>query len=271
VAARRELTALHPRYLRLAIDWSTFQPQADAPAALGTPVDGCARGVAPCGVYPGVAGELAAIVSQQRAARAQGQPGFEVVIDLYGVPAWAAAPAHGCERPGTPASARPISPEAISDYRALIEELLQLAGREGVQLPWWSPWNEPNDPRFLSPQRAGCAADGPPEAPAVYAQLATAMAAELRAVGGVHHLILGELGGYVSGSAHRLSVAQFVAALPPEVLCLSETWAVHEYAARGQRAAPGDPVARGSPAPEKIWPAAWRWRRSSRASTPTPV
>ncbi len=172
----------------------------------------------PCGNYEGVAGELAAIASQQRAARAEGRPGFDVVIDILGAPAWAALPPHGCELAATPASARPIGGAALAGYRALIAGLLALAAREGVQLPWWSPWNEPNDPRFLAPQRAACGPDAEPLAPAVYSQLAEAMA------------------------AHRLSIGQFLDGLPANVLCLGNTWAVHAYVARGRRAIEPDPV-----------------------------
>ncbi len=175
--ARRELTALHPRYIRLLIDWAALQPSAQNPPDLRAPVSGCARQVGPCGNYEGVAGELAAIASQQRAARAEGRQGFDVVIDILGAPAWAALPPHGCELAATPASARPIGGAALAGYRALIAGLLALAAREGVQLPWWSPWNEPNDPRFLAPQRAACGPDAEPLAPAVYSQLAEAMAA----------------------------------------------------------------------------------------------
>jgi hypothetical protein len=244
LAARRELTALHPRYIRLLIDWATLQPSAQRPPDLRAPVSGCARQVGPCGSYEGVAGELAAIASQQRAARAAGRPGFEVVIDILGAPPWAASAAHGCELAGTPASARPIGPGALAAYRALIAGLLALADEAGVQLPWWTPWNEPNDPRFLAPQRAACAADGEPLAPGVYAGLAGAMASELKAAGGEHRMLLGELGGYQSGSAHRTSIAQFVDALPAQTLCLGAAWSVHAYAVRAPRDKGGpDPVA----------------------------
>ena len=67
-AARGELTALHPTYLRLLVDWATLQPDPRRPPALDAPVSGCARRVGPCGPYAGIRDELAAIASQQRAA-----------------------------------------------------------------------------------------------------------------------------------------------------------------------------------------------------------
>ena len=112
-----------------------------------------------------------------------------------------------------------------------------------MPLRWWSPWNEPNDPVFISPQRASCAADSPPLAPAVYAQLAGAMAAELSADGpGQHRLLLGELNAFREDSPHRTSVASFIAALPAQVMCLSATWSIHAYASYGDAPAQPDPV-----------------------------
>jgi hypothetical protein len=241
LTARRELTALHPTYLRLLVDWAALQPDPARPPALEAQVSGCARAVGPCGPYAGMRDELAAIASQQRAAGGL-DAGFHVVIDIFGVPAWAAQAPSGCERPGARPFSRPLRGAAIAGYRALIRSLLALAGREGVALEWWSPWNEPNDPVFISPQRASCAAGSPPLSPAVYAELARALAAELRADGGVHHLLLGELAGTLTDSPHRTSVAGFLAALPADVICLGDVWSIHDYARFDPRAPSADPV-----------------------------
>lgn len=236
--ARRELTALHPRYLRLVIDWAALQPEPDRPVMLDSSVNGCARGVAPCGAYTSVAGELEAIASQQRR-----RPGsFQVVIDILGAPSWAAAAPHGCERSDSSPVARPLRPQAIASYQSLIHALLALGVSKGVALPWWSPWNEPNDPRFITPQRATCAADGVPLAPLIYTQLARAMGSVLASAPGDQRLLLGELGGYESASPHRIGLTEFVDALPTDVLCLGDTWAVHAYAGRGSHAGTVDPV-----------------------------
>jgi hypothetical protein len=239
-AARTQLAALRPTYLRLLVNWAALQPKPGRPPGLEAAVSGCARAVGPCGAYAGFAGELAAIASQQRAAGAGG--GFQVVIDILGTPAWAARAASGCETPGTTAFARPVRPSAIAGYRALIASLLRLGARYGVPLKWWSPWNEPNDPRFLSPQRSSCAAGSPPASPAIYAQLARAMAAELRAAGGEHHLLLGELNDLEIDTPHTTSIAQFVGALPPDVLCLGGVWAIHAYARHAPAPASTDAV-----------------------------
>jgi hypothetical protein len=242
-SAREQLTALHPSYARLLVDWAALQPSASSPPSLEGPIDGCARAVAPCGAYRGIAEELAAIASQQRAAQAEGRADFQVVLDVFGVPSWAAVAPSGCEVTGTQPFSRPIGAAGLAGYRELIRALLELGAREGVQLTWWSPWNEPNNPQFLSPQRASCATSSPSLAPAVYAQLAEAMADELTAAGGVHHLLLGELAAYPTDSVHRTSVASFVAALPASVVCLSDVWSIHAYARFGANAAGTEPVA----------------------------
>ncbi|HEY4895582.1 MAG TPA: hypothetical protein VII01_05790 [Solirubrobacteraceae bacterium] len=229
--ARRELDALHPSYVRLLIDWAALQPSAERPPDLAASVDGCARGVGPCVPYAGVRDELAAIAARQREARRQGGS-VGVVLDLFGVPAWAARAPSGCETPGGAPFARALSPAALGAYRGLIGSLADLARREGAEVTWWSPWNEPNDPRFMSPQRAGCSASAPPLSTAVYAELARAMASELRALGSGHHLVLGELNDLSVESPRRTSVAGFVAALPADVICLGEVWSIHAYAAR---------------------------------------
>lgn len=241
--ARERLASLHPSYVRLLVDWAALQPRAGVAPALEDAVGGCARETRPCAGYRGVAAELAAIASRQRTARAEGRGGWQVVLDVFGVPAWAARGPSGCELPGARAFARAITPAGLAAYRALVRALLELATREGVALSWWSPWNEPNNPQFLSPQRADCAIGSPPLSPAVYAQLAEAMAAELAAAGGSHHLLLGELAAYATGSAHRTSVAEFLAALPPAVTCLGDDWSIHAYASYRDGAAGVDPVA----------------------------
>jgi len=238
--AREELTALHPTYLRLLVDWAALQPDPARPPQLEAPVSGCARRVGPCAAYAGMREELAAIASQQRAATAGA--GFQVVLDIFSTPPWAARALSGCQSARASSTSQTPARGALAAYRALIRSLLALAAREGVALDWWSPWNEPNDPVFLNPQRASCAAGAQPLAPAAYAQLARAMAAELSASPGQRHLLLGELNPFPRGSEDRMSIAEFVAALPADVVCLSEVWAVHAYAGQGPGAT-ADPVA----------------------------
>jgi hypothetical protein len=234
---RALLSALHPAYLRLVVDWAKLQPSPNGPAQLNAAVDGCLRGIPPCGVYAGLRDELRAIAAQQRA-----QGGFEPVIVIDGAPDWAAAAPSGCERPRTPDLSRPIRPAAIGAYRALIASILAVGRAEGVALRWWSAWNEPNHPFFLSPQRAACATASPPLAPAIYSELARAMAQQLRADGGQHRMLMGELAGFTAALPRAASIAEFVAALPSDVLCLGSVWSVHAYARRGPATAAAGPV-----------------------------
>jgi hypothetical protein len=237
--ARALLSALHPAYIRLVIDWAALQPQPDRPPALDSDVDGCARGVAPCGAFAGVRAQLAAIATRQRAA---GDEAFQVVIDILGTPSWAAAKPFGCELSGVAALARAPAPSALEDYRGLIDSLLRLGEEEGVQLRWWSPWNEPNDPRFIDPQRERCAAEATPTSALTYAALARTMAEALKAAGGQREMILGELQGLTEDSPHTTSIGRFVASLPEDVVCLAAVWSVHAYASYGPGADGPEPV-----------------------------
>jgi hypothetical protein len=239
-SVRRELTALHPRYVRVLVDWAALQPDPKRPPSLEGPVSGCARTVAPCGAYAGIRDELAAIASQQHASVPSGQD-FQVVLDVFGTPAWAARAPSGCDAASASSFSRGPRPRAIGAYRALIRSLLALAAREGVAVEWLSPWNEPDSSAFISPQRSNCAASAQLQSVALYAELARAMAAELRADGGVHHLLLGELNAFPIPSVDRASSAEFVAALPADVPCLGDVWSIHAYATPGLPGAP-DPV-----------------------------
>jgi hypothetical protein len=226
----------------LLVDWAALQPDPRRPPQLEAAVSGCARRFGPCAAYAGIRDELAAIASQQRAAGGDANAAFQVVVDIFNTPPWAAPSPSGCQRPGATATSQGPSRAALGAYRALIRSLLALAQREGVSIDWWAPWNEPNHPLFMSPQRASCAAGSPSVAPALYAELVRAMDAELRAEGGGRHLLLGELNGFESGSPDRTSISEFVAALPPDVICSSDVWSIHAYASHGSFAHP-DPVA----------------------------
>lgn len=239
--AREELTALHPRFVRVLIDWAQLQPDPNRPPALEAPSSGCARRIAPCSPYGGVREELEAIASQQRAPG--GAARFQVVLVIFGTPAWAAGARSGCERGSLGAFSRAPSADGLAAYRQLIHGLLALGEKEDVALEWWAPWNEPNDPTFLVPQRSSCSAAAGALSPIGYAELVRAMAAQLRAEGGPRHLLLGELNAYQSGAADRTSIAEFVRAVPPDVACLADAWSIHAYASRGPFAPARDPVA----------------------------
>ena len=72
----------------------------------------------------------------------------------------------------------------MAAYRALVSGVLDLAAAEGAELRYLTPWNEPNHPYFISPQRKACDGAAPSRAVAPYARLARALRAELAEHGG---------------------------------------------------------------------------------------
>lgn len=222
---RRRLLALRPSVLRFVIDWARLAPSPNRAPTWDAPEDGCLRGLPPCGAYGGVRDRLLAVASLRRAGVA-----VEPVAVIDDAPAWAAGPPGGCEAQDATVSARPLNARGLSAYRQLVASLLSEARRDGAELRYLSPWNEPDNPRFITPQHATCSATAPSLAVSVYAQLARAMASVLAADGSAHRLLLGDLAAYPSSGARRTGVAQFVAELPRDVLCLGATWALHVYA-----------------------------------------
>jgi hypothetical protein len=235
---RDRLLALQPRYLRVPVYWHQLQPDPAQPADLRHPADGCLRGRPPCGPFSGIADELAAIAALQRAGL--GVPQVQIVI--AGVPDWAANPASGCEREDAGPRSRPLNAAGIEAYKALIIQVAALAAEQGAVVRWWSPWNEPNHPAFISPQRATCSPDSPSLAPAVYSQLVLAAKAALDAAPGDQRLVLGEMAGTTVATSKRSTVAEMVAALPDEVACASRTWSQHDYAQVTPDPSKPDPV-----------------------------
>jgi hypothetical protein len=236
---RERLVALKPRFIRVPVYWNQLQPDPAQPADLAHPADGCLRGAPPCGESSGIADQLAAIASLQRAGL--GEPQVEIVI--AGVPDWAANPASGCERSDAGPSSRPINAQGLEAYQALIGQLVAVAAQQGATVQWWSPWNEPNHPAFISPQRATCAKDAPSLAPAVYGRIVLAAKAALDAAPGDQQLVLGEMAGTTTPSPRRSTVQEMVAALPDSVACLSRTWSQHDYAQIAPDPGKPDPVA----------------------------
>ena len=228
---RDRVAALRPRYVRILVDWEKLQPEAGVPPRFDRPGDGCMRGEPPCAPNLGIRDVLAAL----SARRAAGEPGWEPVPVIYGTPAWAArrpvadAPGGDC---GVSARAREPDPAA---YRALVRALRAEATRAGIPLRWWAPWNEPNHPAFLAPQRRGCDPDSPSTSAARYARIVAAFGAEQRPG---DRLLLGDTAGYDEPRPSASTVAEFIAGLPRATVCASTVWAQHVYVA--QPAAEGE-------------------------------
>lgn len=236
---RDQLAALRPRYVRILVDWEKVQPQPGAPPRFDLPGDGCMRGTPPCAPNLGIRDLLRALAAR----RATGQPGWEPVVVLYGTPEWAA------RRPVAPVvpgdgdcgvSSRAREPDPVA-YRALVEALRAEAREDGAPVRWWAPWNEPNHPAFLAPQRERCAADSPSRAAEAYARIVRAFRA-VRQPG--ERILLGETAGYDEPRASASSVAEFITGLPRDVVCASSSWAQHVYVAE-----PGTDAADRSGAP----------------------
>jgi hypothetical protein len=217
---RDELARIRPALYRLVVDWSAVQPTADAAPNLDAPNGGCMRDKGPCAPYAGVRDQLRALASRQR------EGGWQALVLFTSTPAWAAGTADGCRLSAGFAAPRS---DVLAAYRRLIAELIAAAAQEGVELRYFSPWNEPNHPYFLAPQRSSCDAAAPSLAPARYAALARALRAELTAQRGDQRLVLGETAGILRPTPRATSVPELIRALPRELVCSAPVWSQHAY------------------------------------------
>ena len=224
---QRALHSLRPSYYRVMVDWEKVQPAADVPPNWDLVDPGCMRATPPCAPYAGVREQLRAARSRQR-----GDGALEVLVVFWGMPAWAGKRAPGCRSERAPTRALAVAPRALPAYGELVRSLLELAIAEGVTLRWWSPWNEPNLEAHLAPQRSRCDRGAASRAPAAYARLARTLAAELARAPGEQRIVLGELAGFTKPEVRAASVAEFVAALPDEVICAGAVFSQHAYVYR---------------------------------------
>jgi hypothetical protein len=245
-AWRDAVAAIHPAFYRLVIDWAALQPSAASPPDLGAENGGCMRASPPCLGWGGVRAQLKALAERQRTG------GWEGVVVLTGTPEWAAAPASGCERTQATPLSRPPRGDALGAYETLVRDVLAAAREEGARLTYWSAWNEPNHPAFISPQRAACDASSPSLAPSAYAVLVRALRSALAGRG---QLILGETAGLLKPTPRTSSVQEFIAGLPGDVVCASTVWSQHAYIGGPDPVRPvaAALAARGCPKPFTIW------------------
>jgi hypothetical protein len=220
---RDELGRLHPALYRLVIDWPSIQPRRRRRANLETINAGCVRAVGPCAAYLGVREQLEALASRQ----AQG--GWEGVAVITGTPDWAGERRAGCLEGSGGARARPLSRRGLAAYRRLVRDVLAAAAEAGASLPWWSPWNEPNHPYFLAPQRTSCSGAAPSLAAGEYTRIARALNAALAAAPGEQRYVLGELAGLHLRSPKSTTIVEFIAALPRDLVCGTPVWSQHGY------------------------------------------
>ena len=205
-------------------------------------IGGCMREVPPCAPWGGLRDQLRALAQRQ-----QSGPGdWEALVVITGTPRWAAAGPSLCDREGTAPRSRAPRREALGAYAGLVRAVTAEAEAQGARLRYWSPWNEPNHPYFLSPQdcpgRAGPVeggAGGGLAPVAAYTRLARAMR---EALAPEQRLVLGELAGLYRRSTESVTVREFLAALPSDVVCSAAIWGQHAYV--GGRD-PVDDAARG--------------------------
>jgi hypothetical protein len=221
---RDELGRIRPAYYRLVLDWASQQPNAGQAPVFDGPNGGCMRDKPPCGGYGGLRDQLRALAARQR------QGGWTALVVLTGTPEWAARGPGGCERAETqPRSRPPRAGDGMTAYGRFVATVLAEAQRAGAELRYWAPWNEPNHPYFISPQRRVCDAGVRSAAVGPYVDMARALKAALDEAPGEQQLVLGELAGLDKRKPKTTSVAEFVADLPRELACDSTVWTQHGY------------------------------------------
>ena len=220
---REKLGAIHPAYFRLVIDWASIQPAAETPANLDSPQGGCMREVGPCLGWGGVRDQLRALASRQR------EGGWTTLVVVTSTPDWAASPAGGCERPQAGPRSRPPSAAALPAYRELVQAVIEAGAEAGAALTYFSPWNEPNHPAFISPQRPECDPSVTSTAPAAYTKIARAMQQALADAPGDQQLVIGETAGLMKTTRYVTSVPDFIAGLPGDLVCATTVWSEHAY------------------------------------------
>lgn len=235
VAAK--VVALKPNYVRLLVPWERLQPYRNRKPNWDAPPTGCPRVNPGCRSERGLRSLLRAIKHRQDA-----DGGWKIFVVPYFTPAWAATGGfRGCqkERSRHPRAQMP----QIAAYRRFLRGLNALGDKVGVKLDYITPWNEPNHPGFLQPQRATCRRTSKAISPLAYAKLARAAHKELRYQ---QTLVLGSLAGLDKPRVYGAGAPEFIAGLPADVACLDGPFAQHAYI--------GEPGRRGRP-PRRVSPA----------------
>jgi hypothetical protein len=216
---RDELLRIEPELYRLVVVWDMLQSDPSAPADLAKIDLGCMRDKQPCAPYASLRDQLRALAARQR------EDGWQALVVFTGTPEWAAVAPHGCQ---SEEGAR--APRDMKAYRALVSAVLDLAAADGAELNYLTPWNEPNHPYFISPQRKACDALAPSRAVAPYARLARALRSELAEHGGGdHQLVLGEMAGILEPSSRATAIGEMIRGLPRELVCAAPVWSQHAY------------------------------------------
>lgn len=240
VAAK--VAALRPAYVRVLIPWERLQPIARRKPNWDAPLSGCPKIKPGCRSELGLRSLLNAIRLRQAA-----DGGWRILAVPYFTPLWAVARAPaGCQKPRN-RHARAQRPR-IADYRQLLRAFNALADKVGVNIDFISPWNEPNHPAFLQPQRVRCSATSKAVSPRAYARLVRAAKLELRPG---QQLVLGSLAGLQRPRIYGAGVAEFIRGLPHDVACLDVPFAQHAYIGVPARDGGAPPAASPAAAPRR--------------------
>lgn len=233
----RRAVALRPSYVRVLVPWERLQPSAGRKPNWDAPPEGCPKRMPRCASPRGLRAVLHAIGRRQAA-----DGGWRILAVPYFTPLWAVAgPPTGCQKLRN-RHARTQMPR-IAAYRRFLRALNALADKTGVKIDYITPWNEPNHPGFLQPQRAQCRVSSKAVAPRAYAKLVRAAKRELRYG---QTIVLGSLAGLQNPRVYGAGAAEFIRRLPHDVACTSGPFAQHAYIGargRGGRAPrPADPA-----------------------------
>ena len=228
--AAAKAVALRPNYVRVLVPWERIQPGAGRKPNWDAPPGGCPKLAPGCKSASGLRALLTAIGQRQVA-----DGGWKILAVPFFTPRWAVAgPPTGCQKARL-RHTRAQMPR-IGAYRRFLRALNALADKVGVKIDFISPWNEPNHPAFLQPQRAQCRVTSKAIAPRAYATLVRAAKRELRFD---QTLVLGSLAGLQKPRVYGAGVAEFIRGMPRDVACTSGPFAQHAYI--------GEPGRRGRP------------------------
>lgn len=251
-AAQAVTDRIAPRFVRIDVRWDLLQPEERTPLDPSRVVgDGCGRdGATPCSGAVSLQRTLQALKAAQVA-----HPGrYRPLLSFWGMPDWAGAPVDGCDGAQAREGAQPLAPGREDAYRAAIAAVWGAVRAAGIDGADWTPWNEPNAPYFLDPQRASCTPTGEPRSPARFSRLVVAMDAELDRLRGRapadaaarrDRLVLGELAAWGAPSRRAVPADEFLRALPDGVLCRADVLSVHGYLEARPRSGKGEPIAAG--------------------------
>ena len=133
----------------------------------------------------------------------------------------------------------------MAAYRKLVTDVAAVGEEVGVELRYWSAWNEPNHPFFISPQRATCSTSAKSLAAVRYAEMVRNLKRALADAPGDQEYVLGELAGLDESKSKSTSMREFLRTLPKSVVCGSTILSQHGYVTGIN---PVDDAARGAAA-----------------------